>query len=257
MGSLCKRPTTMICVAARRPFASALAASRALASEARQQRLAARERKRRGERADSIDELMLADRTAHAEAIEAAWPEAAVLEHIRDLKLGRPAGWHHQGRAEHRRLMLAQTLSAKAEPLGQTGVGMHRDWARLNPGGLPEVAIMGHANCGKSSLLNALAATRTRSGPAAVNSRAGWTAELGFYRMVPHRPRLRRRAAAAAERAAAEAAEAAATTAADGTGHQLETASSSQTAHAIRVNHGQLGLVLVDTPGYGFTPCKW
>ena len=210
-------------------------------------RRAARERKRRGERSDSVDEAMLADRAAHAAAVAAAWPEDATLSHIRALKLGRPAGWHNQGLAKQRRSAIAQTLGAEAALLGKTGVGMHTDWSRLNRGALPEVAIMGHANCGKSSLLNALSGSLTRKGPAKVSSRAGWTAELSFYRLLPHRSRQRLRAQKAAALATEQLAEQAEEQGND------SASMASQSAHSIRVNHGESGLVLVDTPGYGFT----
>lgn len=201
----------------------------------------ARVRARRGERADSINEEMQADREAHAAAIEAAWPDGAVIEHIKKVKLGRPKNWHNQGLLEQRRRALEQTLGGGAELLGKTGIGMHNDWDRLNRASLPEVAIMGHANCGKSSLLNALAATYTRKGPAAVSSRAGWTAELAFYKIVPDRPKLRKKAAAAAE-AAAAVAEA-----------EAHTAAGPMSANHFRAASGEQGVVLVDTPGYGFT----
>jgi ribosome biogenesis GTPase A len=84
----------------------------------------------------------------------------------------------------------------------------------LNREALPEVVLLGHANCGKSALLNALGAEpprksrlaevrwRSRSSdglslprppppptsppcaPHQVHSRAGWTAHLSFVRAV-------------------------------------------------------------------------
>ena len=181
--------------------------SRAIGSNAKldpAKRLEARKRARRGERADSVNESMEADRKAHAEAITAAWPEQRVIDHIRELKLGRQPGWHHQGMVEFRRLNVEKTLGPNGITLlGKTGMGMHSDWGRLNQEKLPEVAIMGHANCGKSTLLNALAGTRTRKGPAAVSSRAGWTAELSFFKLVHSRVGAKKRAQVAAKAAIA------------------------------------------------------
>jgi len=57
--------------------------------------------------------------------------------------------------------------------------------AQGNKNGLPEVAILGHSNCGKSALLNALIGMRSRTGLADVDTRAGWTMRLHFYWVRP------------------------------------------------------------------------
>ena len=52
--------------------------------------------------------------------------------------------------------------------------------------GVPfQVALLGHSNCGKSALLNALTGSSVKRGPAGVHARAGWTAELSFFRVFP------------------------------------------------------------------------
>ena len=75
-----------------------------------------------------------------------------------------------------------------------------------------------------------------------MSARAGWTAELSFYGLKPlhMQAKLQRRAAAVMAAAAAQA-------------EREGGRRAPQAAHTIRVNQGAMGLVLVDTPGYGFT----
>ena len=60
----------------------------------------------------------------------------------------------------------------------------HANLPQPRPGAL-EVAVVGHSNCGKSSLINAL----TGRGPwsstktAAVSDRPGWTQNINFFKM--------------------------------------------------------------------------
>ena len=55
---------------------------------------------------------------------------------------------------------------------------------------LPEIALAGHSNCGKSTLLNSLAGLPTAKGPARVSDRAGWTDALFWYQMGRKPPTL-------------------------------------------------------------------
>lgn len=59
-------------------------------------------------------------------------------------------------------------------------------WPRFTHA-LPEVALAGHSNCGKSTLLNALAGLTNTKGLAKVSDRAGWTDALFWYQMG-HKP---------------------------------------------------------------------
>jgi hypothetical protein len=51
--------------------------------------------------------------------------------------------------------------------------------------GVPEVAIAGRSNVGKSTLLNLLLGIRSRRGAAAVGDKPGVTQSLDFYRLGP------------------------------------------------------------------------
>ena len=51
------------------------------------------------------------------------------------------------------------------------------------------MALAGHANAGKSTLLNALAGLEPSRGAAGVSDRAGWTTTIDFYRVGAKPPR--------------------------------------------------------------------
>ena len=196
--------------------------------------------KRKDERIDSVDSQMLADRESHAERMLDAWPDPAVEQKIKKLKLGRAKRWHNQQSAEARRRSLGAKMRGHAHLMGRTGVGMHADWERFNRESLSEVALLGHSNCGKSALLNALTGSSVKRGPAGVHARAGWTAELSFFRVFPAESQMPSQRSAShlfgPEGPPARAADEAAIAANPASGHGAK-----------------MAVVLVDTPGYGFT----
>ena len=139
-------------------------------------------RRRRRERIDSVDPTILADREDHAARISEAAVNPSTLSTIRALDIGRGWKWHDQKKAIARREGLQSKQYRQVQRVGKCSVGMPQTWERLNRDGLPEVAILGHSNSGKSALLNALCGEHARTGPAEVSPRAGWTADLHFYR---------------------------------------------------------------------------
>ncbi|EOD23144.1 GTP-binding protein [Emiliania huxleyi CCMP1516] len=141
-----------------------------------------RRAKRRSERADSLSEQMREERVMHALRIaNCEGPDPAVLREIETLKLGRRKHWHDQKRASQLKARVARRHAFEAQEVGKTGGLALEDLDKGNRNGRPEVALLGHSNCGKSALLNALIGAKARRGPAEVDSRAGWTMRLHFY----------------------------------------------------------------------------
>jgi len=136
----------------------------------------------------------------HALRIENSDADPATLAMIRRLRLGREKGWHDQKRASQRKAKLSARLAHPAVELGKTSGLTGDDLLKVNRYRLPEVALFGHSNCGKSALLNALVGVRARTGIAEVDSRAGWTMRLHFYWVRPRG--LLDKAAAGSERGA-------------------------------------------------------
>ena len=213
--------------------------------------------RRRGERVDSVDSVTLADRVFHLERMSKADIDPKILAEVRALRLGRIRHGADQKRADQRRITIAQQHMGNTVLLGKTSVGMHHEWDRLNRESLPEVALLGHSNCGKSALLNALAGTHARHGPAHVSPRAGWTADLGFYRMRTKVPMTALGPSAPARPYAASGeGEGESAGAVMGAGEGAPLSSYAEDArHDARQRErmrGALGMILVDTPGYGF-----
>ena len=244
-----------LCLSAAEIEDGAMRAPRSL-SAAEIEDAAMRAPRRRGERVDSVDSVTLADRVFHLERMSKADIDPKILAEVRALRLGRIRHGADQKRADQRRITIAQQHMGNTVLLGKTSVGMHHEWDRLNRESLPEVALLGHSNCGKSALLNALAGTHARHGPAHVSPRAGWTADLGFYRMrtkVPITtlgPSAPARPYAASGEGAGESAGAAGVVA--GAAEGAPPSSYALDARQRERMRGALGMILVDTPGYGF-----
>ena len=120
------------------------------------------------------------------EAARAAYHEALanigldvdpeVVDNIEELNLGR----RKRGRTA-KAISLRRTHACSAAPIGiilEPGDPL----PHLNPN-IPEVAIVGRSNVGKSSLLNALLGDRAWDGVASVSARPGWTANIQFFEL--------------------------------------------------------------------------
>ena len=191
-------------------------------------------RPRKGERVDSVTDLILKERAAHMERIANAWcTDKAVVARIKKDKLGSKKGSHAAKRSMQRQESAKARQDHKAVFIGRGGAGGVKrgvqggekkltDWHGINREGLREVALLGHSNCGKSALLNVLAAEKVSEGPAEVHARAGWTATLSFYRIEPPDAAL------------------------------FDPAYAGVAAMEDEERRRRPRLVLVDTPGYGF-----
>ena len=105
--------------------------------------------RRKGERSDSVNEVILLDRRVHEQRCLVATQHTDVLAEIERLKLGRRKGWQDQNAVRHRRSLVARRLDREGTALGKTVYGDSGHWCTLNHSGLPEVALLGHSNCGK------------------------------------------------------------------------------------------------------------
>jgi len=172
--------------------------------------------RRPGERRDSVDDATLHDRAMHALRMERAPYDKQLLRHIERLSLGRFKRWQDQKRVSQRMEAAKRVLAHPPTVLGRRGVLLHvsedgtSELSAINREGVPEVALLGHSNSGKSALLNALGAIPTRKGTLAeVHGRAGWTSKLSFVNVVR--------------------------------------------AGEVRAGERRRNMILVDTPGYGFS----
>ena len=105
---------------------------------------------RKGERRDSVDERTLHDRALHDLRMQRAPVDEEIYRHIQRLSLGRFKGWHSQRLVNNRRERAAKLLASPPAVLGRRGVLMDYDeLSALNREALPEVALLGHANCGE------------------------------------------------------------------------------------------------------------
>ena len=97
--------------------------------------------------------------------------DAEVAQDIKRLKLGRTRGSTNPKVAEMRRRPYCSAQYAAACLVDEEFPDLR----------LPEVALAGRSNSGKSSLLNALCGIQPRMGPASVSSVEGWTRGLQFF----------------------------------------------------------------------------
>jgi ribosome biogenesis GTP-binding protein YsxC/EngB len=130
-----------------------------------------------------------AARTVYLERLAALGDDgidAEVFDDIERLGLGRRRGAH-----------AARAVSARrSHACNASMVGMvieHDDPLPVLPASLPEVALVGRSNAGKSALLNALTGAKPHNGLASVNARPGWTSTIQFFELrelLPNAPPL-------------------------------------------------------------------
>ena len=142
----------------------------------------------RRERKDSVDASVLAERAAWAERLEASPPETAeeAARERDDEKRFKKAGLGVR-RAGKRGVFRREGIEAAR-------VGSQRCGGAPPPlkHALPEVLLVGAANAGKSTLINALvgAAPASKAAPASASDRAGWTSGLEWIRVGAKPPLL-------------------------------------------------------------------
>jgi GTP-binding protein len=139
----------------------------------------------RRERKDSVTPAILAERDAWAARVAASIPTT-----------GRDAARDAARLVEHKKLGLAtrragKNAAFKRERVAVTRVATQRsaDAPSLKHA-LPEVALFGHANAGKSTLLNALVGLEPAKGEASVSDRAGWTDAVSWFRVGARPPEM-------------------------------------------------------------------
>jgi len=110
--------------------------------------------------------------------------EQETLEDIGRLRLGRQKGVYNPKSSSLRR-----AYDCSASLVG--GVLSHRDPLpdldhHVDPRGdpVPEVALAGRSNAGKSSLLNAMTGLKPGPGSASVSARPGWTRSVQLFEMA-------------------------------------------------------------------------
>ena len=142
----------------------------------------------RRERRDSVDASVLAERAAWAARLEASPPETPEesQRELNDEKRFKKAGLGVR-RAGKRGVFRREGIEAAR-------VGSQRCGGAPPPlkHALPEVLLVGAANAGKSTLINALvgAAPASKAAPASASDRAGWTSGLEWIRVGAKPPLL-------------------------------------------------------------------
>ncbi|CAM9275265.1 unnamed protein product [Pylaiella littoralis] len=145
----------------------------------------------RKERRDSVTESIVKERERHLVRLAGADVDRAMAKNFKALSLGtrkrpRQAGgfnkaYDRAGKQVHSDF----AAGGFARWMGSASKGWPQFKHRL-----PEVALAGHTNCGKSTLVNSLSGIHPRRGPASTSDRAGWTDLVGFYQVGKKPPVL-------------------------------------------------------------------
>lgn len=142
----------------------------------------------RRERKDSVDATVLAERAAWADVLEAAAPETAAAA-------SREAAYATRFKKAGLGTRRAGAKGVfRRDAVVAARVGSQRYGGTPPPlkHALPEVLMVGAANAGKSTLINALcgAAPASSAAPASASDRAGWTSGLEWIRVGAKPPVL-------------------------------------------------------------------
>ncbi|CAM9152166.1 unnamed protein product [Ectocarpus sp. 8 AP-2014] len=145
----------------------------------------------RKERRDSVTDSIVKEREQHLVRLAKAEVDTAMAKTFKASSLGsrkrpRQAGgfnkaYDRTGKQVHSDF----AAGGFARWMGSASKGWPTFRHRL-----PEVALAGHTNCGKSTLVNALSGIHPRRGPASTSDRAGWTDLVGFYQVGKKPPVL-------------------------------------------------------------------
>eukprot|EP00953_Heterococcus_sp_UTEX-ZZ885_P016510 9282-Heterococcus_DN1.PRE.1 len=163
----------------------------------------------RRERQDSVTDTIMDQRREHIARLRTFEPDAAVVAELRQAGLGRRKQ-PGDGKIFAKKFENNKRVETG---MGAGGFALHigsasSDWPTFKHN-LPEIALAGHTNCGKSTLVNALAGIHPRQrymctevnrfrvaiaaadatsalapdGPAGISERAGWTDYVSFYQI--------------------------------------------------------------------------
>lgn len=129
----------------------------------------------RRERKDSVTPEILRERLVHLQRISTSAFDTSLsdVKKLAEMGLG-------QKTRKHQVYKFDGTTGAggKAQHIGSA-----KDNFPIFKHVLPEIALAGHTNSGKSTLANALAGINPKNGPAGVSDRAGWTDLVCFYQL--------------------------------------------------------------------------
>jgi len=131
---------------------------------------------RRKERKDSVTDKILAERESFLEKLNSMPIDLELTKKFTKLGLG-----------SKKRRKPDQWADVAAQGNGKHVASAHKNWPTFKHM-LPEIALAGHSNCGKSTLVNALVGAAVglnprKRGIAKVSDRAGWTDQLCFYQL--------------------------------------------------------------------------